>query len=116
MIQEASQAPPESPTTARPLDFDDEPTEAGADNVPANSKTEEAAPPKPPRPLSPREQATTTLKEAFPSIDASVINAVLAASGGQVESAFNALLGQYRFLCPEYHALITRRHDRSRCC
>ncbi|KAL9621617.1 MAG: hypothetical protein Q9160_004009 [Pyrenula sp. 1 TL-2023] len=96
IAKDTSQAPPESPTTARPLDFDDEPQEAGsgaghtADTFP---KTEEAAPPKPPRPMSPQEQATNTLKEAFPSIDASVIKAVLAASGHQVEPAFNALLG-----------------------
>lgn len=33
------------------------------------------------------------LKEAFPTVDSSVIKAVLRASGGQVEPAFNALLG-----------------------
>ena len=33
------------------------------------------------------------LKEAFPSIDASVIKAVLIASRGQIDPAFNALLG-----------------------
>jgi CUE domain len=54
---------------------------------------EEAPPPKPPRPLSPQKQAENTLKEAFPSIDASIIKAVLIASGGNVEPAFNALLG-----------------------
>lgn len=31
--------------------------------------------------------------EAFPDIDTKVVKAVLAASGGQVEPAFNALLG-----------------------
>lgn len=55
---------------------------------------EEAAPPKPPRPLSPQQQAENTLKEAFPSIDAAVVKAVLMASGGRVEPAFNALLGK----------------------
>ena len=50
-------------------------------------------PAKPPRPLSPREQAEQTLREAFPSIDAGVIKAVLTASSGNVEPAFNALLG-----------------------
>jgi len=45
------------------------------------------------KPLSPREQAENTLREAFPSIDISVIKAVLTASGGSVEPAFNALLG-----------------------
>lgn len=55
---------------------------------------EEAPPPKPPRPLSPQQQAENTLKEAFPSIDAAVVKAVLIASGGRVEPAFNALLGK----------------------
>ncbi|KAF2672389.1 hypothetical protein BT63DRAFT_422856 [Microthyrium microscopicum] len=49
-------------------------------------------PPKPPRPLSPKAQAEQTLIEAFPSMDAKVIKAVLVASGGKVEPAFNALL------------------------
>jgi hypothetical protein len=34
------------------------------------------------------------LKEAFPSIDESVIKAVLSASRGLIEPAFQALLGQ----------------------
>lgn len=50
-------------------------------------------PPKPPRPLNPRDQAEKTLKEAFPSIDAAVVKAVLTASGGDVERGFDALLG-----------------------
>lgn len=53
----------------------------------------ELPPPKPPRPMNPLEQAEATLKEAFPSIDAAVVKAVLTASGGKVEPAFNALLG-----------------------
>lgn len=56
-------------------------------------RNEEVAPPKPPRPLSPAQQAENTLKEAFPSIDVAVVKAVLRASGGRVEPAFNALLG-----------------------
>ena len=51
------------------------------------------APPKPPRPANPLQQAENTLKEAFPTIDAAVVRAVLRASGGNVEPAFNALLG-----------------------
>ena len=39
------------------------------------------------------QQAENTLKEAFPSIDVAVIKAVLRASGGRLEPAFNALLG-----------------------
>jgi hypothetical protein len=42
--------------------------------------------------MSPQAQAEATLVEAFPSIDAKVVKAVLVASGGKVEPAFNALL------------------------
>ncbi|KAF7720068.1 Uncharacterized protein PECH_008058 [Penicillium ucsense] len=94
----------ESPTTARPLDFDDEPQESGVVTSGTNAssgqqasqtttETPPAAPPKPPRPLSPREQSLNTLKEAFPSIDHAVVKAVLTASNWNVERAFNALLG-----------------------
>jgi hypothetical protein len=62
-------------------------------SVPRSGAGEDAPPPKPPRPLSPQQKAESTLKEAFPSIDASMIRAVLIASGGNVEPAFNALLG-----------------------
>ncbi len=57
----------------------------------------EAPPAKPPRPLSPRQQAEATLKEAFPNIELAVIKAVLTASGGELEPAFVALLG---LICP----------------
>jgi cell pole-organizing protein PopZ len=88
----------ESPTTAQPLDMDDDDVqESGVlsnDGAPPKHATvEDEAPPKPPRPLSAQQQAENTLKEAFPSIDAAVIKAVLMASGGRVEPAFNALLG-----------------------
>ncbi|OKL59021.1 hypothetical protein UA08_05539 [Talaromyces atroroseus] len=91
-------ANPESPTTARPLDFDDEPQETGVISTPSKADTtapaaDDVPPPKPPRPLSPRQQAEETLKEAFPSIDAAVVRAVLTASGYNVERAFHALLG-----------------------
>ncbi|GAB1198794.1 hypothetical protein BDV32DRAFT_150232 [Aspergillus pseudonomiae] len=87
---------PESPTTARPLDFDDEPQESGITSVSAavaQQNATEAAPQKPPRPLSPQQQSETTLKEAFPTIEVSVIKAVLVASNWDVERAFHALLG-----------------------
>lgn len=61
--------------------------------MPKPGSGEDAAPPKPPRPMSPQQQAESTLKEAFPSIDGAVVRAVLTASGGKVEPAFNALLG-----------------------
>ena len=53
---------------------------------------EETPPAKPPRPLSAQVQAETTLIEAFPGIEPKVVKAVLVASGGKVEPAFNALL------------------------
>lgn len=56
------------------------------------STSEEAPPPKPPRPVSEQQKNVMILKEAFPSIDESVIKAVLRASGGQIDPAFNALL------------------------
>lgn len=56
-----------------------------------------AAPPKPLRPLSPMQQNKVVLKEAFPSVDDNVIEAVLIASGGNIEPAFNALLGSRFF-------------------
>lgn len=55
------------------------------------------APAKPPRPLSPMQQNKLVLKEAFPSVDDNVIEAVLIASGGNIEPAFNALLGTRTF-------------------
>lgn len=53
---------------------------------------EEIPPTKPPRPLSPLQQAEHTLIEAFPTIETKVVKAVLIASNGKVEPAFNALL------------------------
>ena len=54
---------------------------------------DEIPPAQPPRPQDPQQQAENTLIEAFPSIDTKVVKAVLIASGGKVEPAFNALLG-----------------------
>lgn len=93
----------ESPTTARELDFDDDQDESkplkSPTPKPKVSFAEDEAPPsKPPRPLSPQSQKENTLKEAFPSIDVKVIRAVLTASGGNVEPAFNALLGIFSML------------------
>lgn len=101
IVIQKPEARPESPTTARALDFDDEATDAPvsplrpqpASGIPRPSSGEDVGPPKPPRPLAPEQQAENTLKEAFPSIDAQVVKAVLRASGGRLEPAFNALLG-----------------------
>jgi len=96
----------ESPRTAKELDFDDDvhdalpvpvpdrqPTPKGTKRVSFQDDETQAPPPKPPRPLNPQAHAEATLIEAFPSIDTKVVKAVLAASGGKVEPAFNALLG-----------------------
>jgi len=120
----STESGPESPTTVRPLDLDDDDvqesgilggddgnttttTAAAATNTsqtqapaqapaPAQAQvqtpTNETAPPQPPRPVSETQQNETILKEAFPSVEMSVIKAVLRASGGRVEPAFNALL------------------------
>ncbi|KFY59751.1 hypothetical protein V496_05547 [Pseudogymnoascus sp. VKM F-4515 (FW-2607)] len=94
----------ESPTTARPLEMDDDdvqdtpvasgeqPTAAAGQTAATGTETEQA-PAKPPRPLSAQQQAENTLKEAFPGVEAAVVKAVLIASGGKIEPAFNALLG-----------------------
>ncbi|KAH6645780.1 hypothetical protein BKA67DRAFT_525868 [Truncatella angustata] len=103
---------PESPTTVKPFDMDDDDVQEagflgddGTHQAPATSAgtsataitaapaaTDEAAPPKPPRPMTETQKNEQILKEAFPSIDATVIKAVLVASGGRVDPAFNALL------------------------
>lgn len=113
----------ESPTTARPLEMDDDDVQdtsvvaddgagakTGIATRPATSTTPatttpggepkaqvsstEAAPPKPPRPVTEVQKNEMILKEAFPTVDGNVIKAVLRASGGKVEPAFNALLGE----------------------
>lgn len=53
---------------------------------------EEDAPPPPPRPVSPVTQITKDLKDAFPNIEDKYITAVLVASEGKLDPAFNALL------------------------
>ncbi|KAF9870134.1 CUE domain-containing protein [Colletotrichum karsti] len=64
-------------------------TNMASSTAPASA---EAAPPKPPRPSTETQKTEDILKEAFPSIDISVIKAVLRASGGRIDPAFNALL------------------------
>lgn len=65
---------------------------ADTGSKPTPPPKDEAPPTKPPRPLNPREQAEQTLIDAFPTIEKTVVRAVLTASGGQLEPAFNALL------------------------
>ncbi|ODQ58152.1 hypothetical protein WICANDRAFT_64298 [Wickerhamomyces anomalus NRRL Y-366-8] len=49
-------------------------------------------PPKPIRPLSPRQEAKKNLKDAFPTVEDSTIEAILIASSFKLEPAFNAML------------------------
>lgn len=63
--------------------------------------TDTAAPAKPPRPLSEAQKNVMILKEAFPGVEDGVIKAVLSASAGRVEPAFNALLGEDASFKPE---------------
>ncbi|KAL7808327.1 hypothetical protein V8C44DRAFT_336063 [Trichoderma aethiopicum] len=92
----------ESPTTAQPLDMsDDDMQETGITGdgtvSPMLSSTRQDSdgptpPPKPPRPMTEAQKNQLILKEAFPTVEDGVIKAVLTASGGRVEPAFNALL------------------------
>ncbi|KAI1494484.1 hypothetical protein F5X96DRAFT_617221 [Biscogniauxia mediterranea] len=101
---------PESPTTVHPFEMDDDDVPEsgvagddgahGAHSAMASTAppkptagTEENPPAKPPRPLTEQQKNEMILKEAFPTIETSVIKAVLAASGGRIDPAFNALLG-----------------------
>lgn len=70
------------------------PTGASAPTNPSPTiSSGETPPPKPPRPATEQQKNEAILKEAFPDIEASVIKAVLIASRGQIDPAFNALLG-----------------------
>ncbi|KAI5458109.1 hypothetical protein BGZ63DRAFT_416546 [Mariannaea sp. PMI_226] len=91
----------ESPTTVRPLDMDDDDVQESTllENDPPSTATAhspatttDTPPAKPPRPLTEAQKNELILKEAFPSVEISVVKAVLRASGGRVEPAFNALL------------------------
>ncbi|KAL7950908.1 hypothetical protein V8C42DRAFT_307909 [Trichoderma barbatum] len=91
----------ESPTTAQPLDMSDDDVQEtgiiGDGNVsPMLSSRQNSEgptpPPKPPRPMTEAQKNQIILKEAFPTVEDGVIKAVLSASGGRVEPAFNALL------------------------
>ncbi|KAL8787008.1 MAG: hypothetical protein Q9213_002444 [Squamulea squamosa] len=102
MAESQKVKPPVSPIASHELDSDNEHHEHTASPAQPQTKQssqldflEDAAPPKPPRPAKPNpiREAENTLKEAFPSVDIAVIKAVLRASGGHVEPAFNALLG-----------------------
>lgn len=57
-----------------------------------SGSTENEGPQRPPRPLSPVSRVKKDLKEAFPQIEDKYIQAVVIASQGQADPAFNALL------------------------
>jgi hypothetical protein len=113
-LKPASSGVPESPTTARPLDLDDDDVQEtgiimtddkAADTRPVAAGEEaagtaEVPPQKPPRPVTEAQKNELILKEAFPSIEAGVIKAVLSAARGQIEPAFQALLGQATLTTP----------------
>lgn len=61
----------------------------------AAATPDEPAPAKPPRPLTEAQKNEAILKEAFPTVDSGVIKAVLTASGGRIDPAFNALLRKH---------------------
>jgi hypothetical protein len=66
--------------------------DAPATTQAATGASDDAPPPKPPRPQTEQQKSELMLKEAFPSVDLVVIKAILSASRGQIEAAFNALL------------------------
>jgi hypothetical protein len=63
-------------------------------SAPTPAPANEMPPTQPPRPITTQQNNEQILKEAFPNIDAAVIKAVLIASGGKMDPAFNALLGR----------------------
>jgi CUE domain len=75
-------------------------TSSSPSRSPIAEERTESTPVLPPRPMSPKSQAKAMLKDAFPDVDETIINAVLIASRGQIEPAFNALLGETQ----PYHA------------
>jgi len=88
-VQETGVLGADDSTTAKPAATGTSSAQNPSASAPAS---EDAPPPKPPRPVDETQQNQQMLKEAFPTIDMSVIKAVLTASRGQVEPAFNALL------------------------
>ena len=68
-------------------------TTTSAPRTSQDAPQDQTGPAKPARPLTEQQKNEIILKEAFPSIELSIIKAVLAASGGRIDPAFNALLG-----------------------
>lgn len=79
---------PASSPSSNPKESNVAPEKAATEEV----ALDEDAPPPPPRPVSPISRITQDLKDAFPNVEDKLITAVLIASQGQVDPAFNALL------------------------
>lgn len=85
-LDEAAKEPP-TDTKEPPADTKDH---KDLEAIPIDD--DEPAPPQPPRPVDPITKVTNELKEAFPNVEDKYITAVLIASQGHVDPAFNALL------------------------
>ena len=66
--------------------------EQGGKTDSKGTEAEEEAPAPPPRPVSPLTQIKQDLKDAFPNVEEKLVTAVLIASQGNPDPAFNALL------------------------
>lgn len=85
IVKEEAPIPIEKDTTAA--------VDATSDvKAPVQEDEGSVPPPKPKRPLSAREEAKKNLKDAFPTVEDSTIEAILIASSFKLEPAFNALL------------------------
>lgn len=102
-VQESGVLGDETPTLANnpatPTATATATTTTTSTSTPNTAAAGDVPPAKPPRPLTEAQKNEMILKEAFPSVDDGVIKAVLSASGGRVEPAFNALLGEHQSLC-----------------
>ncbi|CUM64530.1 uncharacterized protein PRCAT00002135001 [Priceomyces carsonii] len=67
-------------------------SDSKAEKTNEDEEDEGAPPQRPPRPVSPLTRVTNDLKEAFPAIEEKYITAMLIASQGNVDPAFNGLL------------------------
>lgn len=97
MAEEELQAKEPVPEPESDVKHSEEDNSPGQEVVPSPVKPHDdegppAPPPKPKRPQSPFSEACLTLKEAFPDADDNMIRALIVASNGQMENAFNGML------------------------
>ncbi|KAG2731612.1 hypothetical protein G9P44_005199 [Scheffersomyces stipitis] len=92
-LEESTEIPLDDPIAAK-TDESGKPdtTETATEAIPIDDAEEDAGPPPPPRPVDPLVKITNELKDAFPAIEEKIVTAVLIASQGNVDPAFNALL------------------------